>query len=73
VHQSLLSKEIKDEIKNIDFNLNEENHHKSKYKWLNFIGGLKGKEIKKQFNLKSGFEKLCNDIDASIFKIKTLI
>ncbi|MFQ3305036.1 MAG: hypothetical protein ACI9JT_000662 [Polaribacter sp.] len=73
VHASLLSKEIKNEIKNIDFNLHEENHHKSKYKWLNFIGGLKGKEIKKQFNLKGRFEKLNNDLDASIFRVKMLL
>ncbi|QNM84953.1 hypothetical protein H9W90_12230 [Polaribacter pectinis] len=73
VFKTSFSEEIKKVVLSIDFNLDEENHNKSKFKWLNFIGGFEGKEIKNQLNRKNRFEKLYNDIDASIFKIKTLI
>jgi Na+/phosphate symporter len=72
VETASLSKELKNEIKNIDFNLDAENHNKPKYNWLNFIGGKQGREIKNQLNRKSRFEKLYNDTDAALFKIKYL-
>ena len=67
------SDEIKNEILNIDFNLDEENHNKHKYKWLNFIGGFNSKSVKEQINRKNRLEKLYDDLDASLFKIKSFI
>ena len=67
------SAEIKNEILNIDFNLDGENHNKHNYKWLNFIGGFDSTSIKEQINRKNRLEKLYNDLDASLFKIKSFI
>ena len=63
--------EIKQEISKIDFNLDEENHHKQKYKWLNFIAGFKSKEMKQQENRTQRFLKLYSDLDTALFKIKS--
>ena len=71
--KTLLSQDIKNEILNIDFNLNEENHNHSKFKVLKFIGGFQGKEFREQENRKQRFSKLYNDIDSTLFKIKTLL
>ena len=71
--QSCISKEAKIEISRIDFNLDEENHNKPKYKWLNFIGGFQGKEFQQQENRKQRFSKLYNDLDATIFKVKSIL
>lgn len=73
IKESLLSEKVKIEISKIDFNLNEEYHNHSKYKWLNFIGGSKGREIKEQINLKIRFVKLYNDIDTAMFKVKSIL
>ncbi|WP_341220228.1 hypothetical protein [Polaribacter atrinae] len=73
VEQSLFSKEIKFIISQIDFNLDEENHNKPKYKWLNFIGGFQSNEFKQQENRKQRFLKLYNELDASLFKIKSIL
>ena len=70
---SLCSKEIKKEILNIDFNLNEENHNHSKFNLFKFIGGFQGKEFREQENRKQRFSKLYNDIDLTLFKIKTIL
>ncbi len=71
--KTLLSQDIKKEILNIDFNLNEENHNHSKFKVFKFIGGFQGKEFREQENRKQRFSKLYNDIDSTLFKIKTII
>lgn len=73
LESSILPNNIKDEVLKIDFNLSEENHNKSKFKWLNFIGGFLGRETKTQANRKHRFKKLYNDLDTTLFKIKTLI
>ena len=71
VKKTSFTTEIKREISKIDFNLGEENHHKQKYRWLNFIGGFKGKELKQQENRTQRFLKLYNDLDTALFKIKS--
>ncbi|AOW18038.1 hypothetical protein LPB03_11490 [Polaribacter vadi] len=71
--KTLLSQDIKKEILNIDFNLNEENHNHSKFKVFKLIGGFQGKEFREQENRKQRFSKLYNDIDSTLFKIKTII
>jgi len=73
VKKSAFSKEINLETAKIDFNLDEENHDYPKFKWLNFIGGSQGKEIKQQENRKQRFLKLYNDLDATLFKIKAAL
>ncbi|MCG1035168.1 hypothetical protein [Polaribacter sargassicola] len=60
------------EIAKIDFNLNEENHNYPKFKRLGFLGGTSGKEFKEQENRKHRFLKLYNDLDASLFRIKSM-
>ena len=70
---SLCTQEIKKEILNIDFNLNEENHNHSKFNLFKFIGGFQGKEFREQENRKQRFSKLYNDIDLTLFKIKTIL
>lgn len=67
------SKKLNIEISKIDFNLNEENHNHPKYKWLNFIGGSQGREIKQQINRKRRFDKLYNDLETTLFEIKSLV
>ncbi|PQJ79907.1 hypothetical protein [Polaribacter porphyrae] len=73
IDKSSFSKEIKLEISKIDFNLNEENHNHSKFKVFKVIGGFQGKEFKEQENRKQRFLKLYNDLDTSLFKIKTIL
>lgn len=73
VKESLFSEDVKLEISKIDFNLDEENHNHSKLKIFKFIGGSQGKEFKEQENRKQRFLKLYNDLDTSIFKIKTIL
>jgi len=73
VEQSLFSKEINFIISQIDFNLEEENHNHQKYRWLNIIDGSQGKEFKEQENRKQRFLKLYNDLDTSLFKIKSIL
>ena len=73
INNLLSSEEIKQEIVKIDFNLNEENHNHQKYRWLNIIDGSKGKEFKQQENRKQRFLKLYNDLDTSLFKIKSIL
>lgn len=70
VENSLLSDEIKQIVLNIDFDLDDENHHKPKHKWLSFIGDFGAGEIKTQMNRAHRFDKLFNDLDAALFKIK---
>jgi hypothetical protein len=71
--ESTFSKEIKFEIIKIDFDLDEENHNKPKFKWLSFIGGFQAKEFKQQENRKQRFLKLYNDLDTTLFKIKAIL
>ena len=71
IPNTLLSEKIKKVILNIDFDLDEENHHKPKFKWLSFIGDFQGKEIKNQLNRKNRFDKLFNDLDSALFEMKT--
>ena len=73
VKKSSFSKDIRLEISKIDFNLNEENHNHSKFKIFQFLGGLQGKEFKKQENRKQRFLKLYNDLDTTIFTIKSIL
>ncbi|WP_343328404.1 hypothetical protein [Polaribacter staleyi] len=73
IKESLFSKEIKFIISQIDFNLNEENHNKPKHKWLNFIGGFQANEFKQQENRKQRFLKLYNELDATLFKVKSIL
>ena len=73
VKDSSLLEKVKLELSKIDFNLDEENHNHSKYKWLNFIGGSRGREEKEQINRKRRFQKLYADLDSSLFKIKSIL
>ena len=73
VEESSFSKEVNLEISKIDFNLDEENHNHSKFNLFKFIGGSQGNEFREQENRKQRFLKLYNDLDASIFKIKSIL
>lgn len=73
VKESAFSDNVKLEISKIDFNLDEENHNHSKFNLFKFIGGSQGKEFREQENRKQRFSKLFNDLDASIFKLKTIL
>ena len=73
VKENVFSEEVKLEISKIDFNLNEENHNHSKFKIFKFIGGFQGKEFKEQENRKQRFLKLYNDLDATLFKVKSIL
>ncbi len=73
IDKSSFSKEIKLEISKIDFDLDEENHNHSKFKVFKFIGGFQAKEYKEQENRKQRFLKLYNDLETSLFKIKTIL
>ncbi|MEE9406459.1 MAG: hypothetical protein V3V28_00150 [Polaribacter sp.] len=73
IKTAFFNSEIKQEISKMDFNLEEENHNRSKYKWFSFIGSFQGKEIQQQENRKQRFLKLYNDLDTSIFKIKSIL
>lgn len=69
---SSISNQMKSAILKLDFNLNENNHHKSKYLWLKLLGGFFGKEFSKQSNRENRFEKLSNDIDNLIIELKLI-
>lgn len=73
VRESVIPQDFKFEISKLDFNLNEENHYHPKFKLFKFIGEFQGKEFKEQENCKQRFSKLYNDIDSTLFKIKTLL
>jgi hypothetical protein len=73
VETSKFSNDVKKVIFELDFNLDEENHHKPKYRWLNLISGYRGGEIKSQMNRKNRIDQLYNDLDAAIFKIKMIL
>lgn len=73
IEAASFTKEIKKIIYTIDFNLDEENHNKPKYRWLNFLGGFHGSEIRNQMNLKNRFDRLYNDLDTALYQIKTIL
>ena len=60
-------------MENIFLKDNLQNHNHSKFKVVKFIGGFQGKEFKEQENRKQRFLKLYNDLDTSLFKIKTIV
>lgn len=70
VKESNLSSTIKKEINTIDFNLDENRHHKNKFFWLKILGGGHGNEKAIQFNRLNRLKKLSDDIENILFSLK---